>query len=153
MDTESRFSDASRTIELAEESGALIYTIHYDTAPDVVERQVHARIGANVVTLGPSEFNASVVGEAAYRQASNYLRDLAERTGAKACDANDARSLEKAFSAIAGELRQEYELSYSPANRACDGSYRKIRVVVDRPDTVVRARPGYRTVRETAAKP
>jgi VWFA-related protein len=59
IDTESRLSDARRTLELAEESGALIYTIHYDTTPDVVEHQVHARIGANVVTLGPSQSNAS----------------------------------------------------------------------------------------------
>ena len=57
------------------------YTIHYDTAPDLVERHVHARIGANAVALGPTQSNASVVGEPAYRRATDYLRDLAERTG------------------------------------------------------------------------
>jgi VWFA-related protein len=148
LDTESRVSDASRTLELAEESGALIYAIHYDTAHDVAERPAFARIGDHVVDLGTGRPNFLIESAEAYRLAAQYLRDLPERTGARAYQAKSLSSLNEAFLTIAGELRQQYELSYYPTNRARDGSYRRIRVQVDRPDTVVHARSGYRAVQD-----
>ena len=42
------------------------------------------------------------------------------------------------------ELRRQYWLGYYPTQDAPDNRYRKIRVRVDRPGAVVRAREGYR---------
>jgi VWFA-related protein len=158
VDTESRVADASRSLELAEESGSLIYTIRYDTANDVPEpwtisvldngRVVEARSTVPVAgakahaTLAPS--NLAFAGAEAYRTASQYLSDLAERTGARGFQAKATGDLDQAFSQVADDLRQQYEITYYPTNTARDGSYRHIRVQVDRPDVVVRARPGYR---------
>jgi VWFA-related protein len=51
------------------------------------------------------------------------------------------RDLEDGISGIGAELHTEYLLSYTP-DRNTPG-YHRIRVQVDRPDTVVRSRPGY----------
>ncbi|MCU1328694.1 MAG: hypothetical protein JWN34_4064 [Bryobacterales bacterium] len=51
------------------------------------------------------------------------------------------RDLEDGISRIGAELHSDYLLSYAP-DRTTPG-YHRIRVQVDRPDTVVRARPGY----------
>jgi Ca-activated chloride channel family protein len=145
VDNESRVSDAHRTLELAEESGTLIYTIRYDTTRDVAEQPMSPnRRGQVRVFYAP---NILVAGVEAYRFASQYLSDLPERTGARAFQAESTSSLNDAFSTIAGELRQQYELSYYPTNPAHDGRYRRILVRVDRPDVVVRARPGYRAAK------
>ena len=52
------------------------------------------------------------------------------------------RSIEKALDEIGGELHAQYTLSYTPSGTDADG-YHEIRVVVDRKDLTVRARPGY----------
>ncbi|MGD0309275.1 MAG: VWA domain-containing protein [Acidobacteriota bacterium] len=142
VDTESRLTDAGRSLELAEESGALIYTIRYDTANDV-PRQTSTTLLGNVL-VAPGRSNVSVAGAEAYREASLYLSALAEHTGARGFQAKTIGDLDQAFSQVAEDLRQQYELTYYPANTARDGAYRHIRIQVDRPDVVVRARPGYR---------
>ncbi|HYK90797.1 MAG TPA: VWA domain-containing protein [Acidobacteriota bacterium] len=147
VDTESRVSEARHTLELAEESGTLIYTIRYDTAREVAEQPVFSNLRGKVISLGTPRPNILVAGAEAYRLASQYLSDLPERTGSRAFQAQSTSSLNEPFSTIAGELRQQYELSYYPTNPAHDGSYRRILVRVDHPDVVVRARPGYRAAK------
>ncbi|MBZ5500327.1 MAG: VWA domain-containing protein [Acidobacteriia bacterium] len=142
VDTESRLADASRSLKLSEESGALIYTIHYDTSTDVPVAPGSLKINGRA--LGAQTTNASAVGMEAYRQASQYLADLPERTGARAYQAKTIDELRHAFLQIAEDLRQQYEIGYYPINASHDGSYRHIRVQVDRPNVTVRARPGYR---------
>jgi Ca-activated chloride channel family protein len=156
VDTESRLTDAARSIELTEESGSLIYTIRYDTANDVPDPYTVSAFGKGTVgsrstvpvagadayvTAAPS--NVSLTGVEAYRKASQYLSDLAERTGARGFQAKTIGDLDLAFSQIAVDLRQQYEITYYPTNTAHDGAYRHIRVQVDRPDVAVRTRPGY----------
>jgi Ca-activated chloride channel family protein len=87
----------------------------------------------------------------AYERASQYLRELADRTGARLHHAETIGSLNQAFSLIAEELRHQYSLSYYPANAARDGSYRRIRVRVNQPNVVVRARAGYRAASDSPA--
>jgi Ca-activated chloride channel family protein len=56
---------------------------------------------------------------------------------------------------IAGNIRIQYTLTYSPANKAHDGSYRKIRVVVDAPrmgKVSILTRPGYLAPSDRASK-
>jgi len=152
VDTESRLATAPSTLELAEESDVLIYTIRYNTADDVVENPLPVTINGQMVDIRTQRSNASYTGTEAYRAASQYLRELSERTGAHLYQAETINNLSQAFALIAGDLRQQYALSYYPSNAARDGSYRRIRIRVDRPDVVVRARPGYRAAQETPAR-
>lgn len=65
--------------------------------------------------------------------------------------ADSLQNLDNAFALIADELRHQYALSYYPTNAARDGSYRRIRVRVNRQTLVVRAREGYRAADDRAA--
>jgi len=144
VDTESRLADARSTLELAEESDALVYTIHYDTSRDNVEKPLLVNINGRTVDVRNQLPNESLTGSEAYRFGAKYLRDLAERTGARLFQSENINSASQAFSQIARELREQYSLSYYPTNTAHDGSYRRIRITVNRPNVAVRARPGYR---------
>ncbi len=72
--------------------------------------------------------------------------ELAAATGGRSFWARDQRTLEDAVRTIARDLRYQYLLGYSPTHPAAGspGAWRSIRVAVDDPRAVVRARDGYR---------
>ena len=84
-----------------------------------------------------------------YRRANSYLQDLAYKTGARVYRAETTRDLSQSFANIAEELRRQYSLGYYPKNVAQAGQRRQIRVRVNRPDLVVRARDSYITGSQT----
>ena len=67
----------------------------------------------------------------------------AQETGGRVISVRNESGLEKAFDVISEELRSQYVLGYSPTNVNRDGTFRKIKVEVTRPDTKVLARRGY----------
>jgi VWFA-related protein len=68
---------------------------------------------------------------------------LAQETGGRVISVHNENSLEKAFDVISEELRSQYVMGYYPSNPNRDGTFRKIKVEVTRPDTKVLARRGY----------
>lgn len=70
-------------------------------------------------------------------------QSLAQETGGRVISVRNENGLEKAFDVISEELRSQYVLGYSPSNVNRDGTFRKIKVEVTRPDTKVLARKGY----------
>jgi VWFA-related protein len=68
---------------------------------------------------------------------------LTSETGGRVISVRNQSGLEKAFDVISEELRSQYVLGYTPANLNRDGTFRKIKVEVARPDTKVLARRGY----------
>jgi VWFA-related protein len=64
-------------------------------------------------------------------------------TGGRVIDVHNEKTLEKAFDEISEELRSQYVLGYYPTNNKRDGTFRKITVLVDRPDMKILARKGY----------
>jgi VWFA-related protein len=68
---------------------------------------------------------------------------LTQDTGGRVIGVHNENGLEKAFDVISEELRSQYVLGYSPSNLARDGTFRKIKVEVTRPDVKVLARKGY----------
>jgi VWFA-related protein len=68
---------------------------------------------------------------------------MAGDTGGRVINVHNQKTLNKAFDEIAEELRSQYVLGYYPANTKRDGTFRKIKVEVSRPDTKVLARKGY----------
>ncbi|HTV58186.1 MAG TPA: VWA domain-containing protein [Verrucomicrobiae bacterium] len=68
---------------------------------------------------------------------------LSDETGGRTIDVHNEKSLENAFDILTEELHSQYLLAYTPTNEKKDGTFRKIRVEVDKPDTKVLARKGY----------
>src|SRR4030095_1272423 len=73
-----------------------------------------------------------------YETASRYLRDLAERTGARNYEADSTQNLYSALAQIAEELRRQYTLGYYPKTPAQAGQRRQIKVRVNQAHAAVR---------------
>lgn len=78
-----------------------------------------------------------------YERAGAYLRALADDTGGRHYAAETMGNINEAFTSIAEELRQQYQLGYYPARQAQAQERRQIKVRVKRPNLVVRARDSY----------
>jgi VWFA-related protein len=74
---------------------------------------------------------------------ASVARKMAEDTGGREIEVRSEKSLDKAFDIISEELRSQYVVGYYPTNAKHDGTFRKIKVEVDKPDTKVLARKGY----------
>src|SRR5207245_7068720 len=62
------------------------------------------------------------------------LNDIAERTGGRAAFAKKAKDLKDAFAVIETELRSRYSVTYQSTNKKHDGSARKIKIEITKPD-------------------
>ena len=78
-----------------------------------------------------------------YRFAEEYLNKLALYTGGRVHLASTFSNLNDAFARIASELREFYSIGYYPQDEGEPGKLRKIKVRVDQPNLVVRARDSY----------
>ena len=63
----------------------------------------------------------------------DFLRALAGETGGRAFFPKRPEDLPAAFSQIEQELRAQYLLTYTPTNRARDGSYRRLQLEITNP--------------------
>lgn len=174
VDTLSRRSKAQSTVERAEESGAIFYPLSYETGDLPGQPPILNRPGVPPIFLpngtgwpfpsgrGRRRWPLSdhigrfvsdrwdgLPGQSSGSSGDNsrarlYLSELAERSGGRLSEAESIYSMAAAFSRIADELRQQYALSFYPSSTERGGSWRRIRVRIDRDDCVVRARKGYR---------
>jgi hypothetical protein len=94
----------------------------------------------------PTTNDDSVTGllDAMYGTADSYLEKLATKSGGRLLRADTVASLPDAFSRIATELRTQYSIGYDRINKARDGQYRNVKVLVSRKGILLRSRPGYR---------
>jgi VWFA-related protein len=74
---------------------------------------------------------------------SSVARQMADETGGREIEIKSEKNLEAAFALISEELRSQYVVGYYPSNTKHDGTFRKIKVEVARPDTKILARRGY----------
>jgi Ca-activated chloride channel family protein len=81
---------------------------------------------------------------ALFARAADYLAALSDTSGGRLYRADSLPNLNQAFAQVVRDLGDQYTLGYYPTNQAHDGTYRKLRVEVDRPGVAVRARAGYR---------
>ena len=77
---------------------------------------------------------------------------MADRTGGRIYLASTLGNLADAFSKIASELREFYSLGYYPKQDRVAGKTTTIKVRVDQPGLVVRAREGYVVPKKTRIK-
>ena len=71
----------------------------------------------------------------------NALREISESTGGFLI--GDSNDLRVPLRRVNEEINSYYEISYDPGIQNYDGSFRKLKVEVDRKDLVVHARSGY----------
>ncbi|MBK6722136.1 MAG: VWA domain-containing protein [Acidobacteria bacterium] len=144
VDTTSYKHTYESTVIYAEESDALIFPIYYNT---YLENRRAAQGGGGGILgtiLGGGGPIMSGVSAAEYALGKRYLDDLAEVTGGRVFRPESTPGgLTKAFEGIAEELRRQYNIGYIPADEGKPGQRKQIKVRVNRPNLIVRARDSY----------
>jgi VWFA-related protein len=153
VDTASYDATYKTTLRAVDELDVLIYPVQYDTIDFInatldptALNQLNDR-NRNLPRSAPVQRSTN----ASYKLADEYLKQLADKTGARLYQANDRTQLAAAFSKIAGELRCQYSLGYYPPDTVQTTERREIKVRVDQPDLAIRARNSY--VRNVSTKP
>ena len=121
----------------ATESDALIYPIHLNPTPPQIFLQPNNNPPAK--TQPPQLQVQSELTEIATKQ----LHSLADASGGRFYHADHIGDLKGVFEQVAAELRTVYSMAYTPTNLNYDGRFRTIQVQVNKPDVVIRTRPGY----------
>lgn len=93
-------------------------------------------------TVGAGQPDSKGTRAEDYRNADEYLQELANRTGGKVYRTDTTGNLSTAFSNIADELRQTYSIGFYP-NDVNKEKRRKLKVRVSRSGAIVRAKDSY----------
>lgn len=80
---------------------------------------------------------------AMYTAARSRLKLIADRTGGTLNAIRRLEDMGTLYALVAADLRTLYTIEYQPSNLKRDGKWRAIKVEVDRPDLISRARQGY----------
>jgi VWFA-related protein len=140
VDTTSLKADYDSTVVEAEESEAMIFPIYYNTFFD-------NRGGISSPFPFPGQggiLQGRGNSPADYALGKKYLEDLAESTGGRVFRPEATPGgLTRAFEGIAEELRRQYNIGYYPPKEGKAGERHQIKVRVNRPNLVVRARDSY----------
>ena len=148
VDTTSRKNSYDSTLNFAEESDSLVFPIYYNTFFDNRNRNASPFppiFGGGGISNGTSS--------EAYAVGRRYLDELAEATGGRVFRPESTPGgLTRAFEGIAEELRRQYNIGFVPSEEGKPGQRKGIRVRVNRPNLILRARDSY-VVGSTAAAP
>ena len=136
VDLGSKKASLKQNLRDAEESNVVIYTVQYNTLPQLPERL------SFIENLKAREHARARLTKA-YGVGSNYLQFLAEKTGGRIYKAESLADVPFAFSAITDELGRQYSLGYYPKGQVQPGERRDIKVRMRTPNLVVRARESY----------
>ena len=79
----------------------------------------------------------------AYAIARDQLERIAEVSGGQIFRAEKVGDLAGVYKQVAAAIRTVYSVGYYPTNAEKDGTFRRVRVLVNRPDAAVRTRKGY----------
>lgn len=153
VDTTSNKNNYDSTMYQAQESEAMIFPIYYNTYLENVRRN-------GGVINSPFPFPGSGGGMSGrgvtaeeYAVGKKYLEDLAASTGGRVFRPESTPGgLTAAFEGIAEELRRQYNIGYYPQETGKAGERKQIRVRVDRPNLVIRARDSYIVGGEATSK-
>lgn len=150
VDTSSRRASFDSTVRLAEESDAPIYSVDYDTSgANTIYGQGIPLPGGRGTILGlplprpglPGTGGGSMPGD--YKRAVAYLHALSDTTGGRFYSGDSLFGIAQAFTWIAEELGRQYSLGYYPKAVGQAGERRQIKVKMNEPELVVKARDSY----------
>jgi VWFA-related protein len=91
-------------------------------------------VGLGKIFTNYLESRGSLGSHMNYLQAENQLKTFAQMTGGFAWFPQFDGELPDIFRSVAGFLRHQYSLSYTPANGASDGKFHKVKVELVAPD-------------------
>lgn len=74
------------------------------------------------------------VGNMDYLQGDNEMKTFAQLTGGRAYFPRFDGELPEIFRDIASDIRNQYTMTYHPTNTKLDGTYRKLKVILQAPD-------------------
>jgi VWFA-related protein len=150
VDTTSRHATYKSTIKEVEESDAPVYSVAYDTSHDLPGGGGGRMPGRGGVILNlpfprggggyPGGGPGSSPGD--YRRADEYLHEIALESGGRYYRGDTVVGISAAFAQVADELRRQYSIGYYPTPGET-GQRRDIKVRVNQPDLVVKARDNY----------
>jgi len=121
MESRVSFSQLTRRLE---EADVIVFPIYLDTEYEEV-------------------FERGNSSSEAYAISRDQLERIAEVSGGQIFKAEKVSDLAGVYKQVAAAMRTVYSVGYYPTNAEKDGTFRKVRVLVDRPDAAVRARKGY----------
>lgn len=78
-----------------------------------------------------------------FREAEFVLRQLSQETGGRAFFPNHINELSAVYGQISDELSSQYTVGYTSRNPKRDGSWRRVVVRVNRPNSTARTKQGY----------
>ncbi|HKP86305.1 MAG TPA: VWA domain-containing protein [Blastocatellia bacterium] len=107
-----------------EESDVLVFPVYLDTEYEEV-------------------FERGNATSEAYSIAREQLERIADLTGGQMFKAEKVGDLSGVYKQVAAAIRTVYSVGYYPTNAEHDGTFRRVRVSVNRPDAAVRTRKGY----------
>ncbi len=138
VDTTSRKNSYDSTLNYAEESDSLIFPIYYNT---YLENRQRSTGGFPDIFLGGPPPGTTA---AEYALGRKYLDELADATGGRVFRPESTPGgLTRAFEGIAEELRRQYNIGYIPKEEGKPGQRKQIKVRVNRPNLIIRARDSY----------
>ena len=121
MQTRVSFNQLARRLE---ESDVMVFPIYLDTEYEEV-------------------FERGNSSSEAYAVARDQLDKIGELTGGQVFRAEKFNDLSGVYKQIAAAIRTVYSVGYYPTNAEKDGTFRRVRVTVNRADASVRTRKGY----------
>lgn len=136
VDTTSTKVGYDSSLREAEEADATIFPIYYNTFFD------QQRQNRGIFSPFPTIIRGNTRQE--YALGRQYLKDLADSTGGRVFNAdNSPGGLTRTFESIAEELRRQYSIGYIPQEVGQTGQRKQIKVRVNRPNLIIRARDSY----------
>ena len=121
MQSRVSFNQLSRRLE---ESDVMVFPIYLDTEYEEV-------------------FERGNSSSEAYAIARDQLERIGELSGGQVFRAEKAGDLSGVYKQVAAAIRTVYSVGYYPTNAERDGTFRRVRVVVNKSDAAVRTRKGY----------
>jgi Ca-activated chloride channel family protein len=141
VDTTSTKVGYDSSLHEAEEADATIFPIYYNTFFEN-QRQNGGGIFSPFPQIGGMRGAGTTSQE--YALGREYLKDLADSTGGRVFNAeNTPGGLTRTFESIAEELRRQYSIGYIPETTGQTGQRKQIKVRVNRPNLIIRARDSY----------
>jgi VWFA-related protein len=156
VDTTSGHASYESTIKEAQESDAPVYCVAYDTSGTMTGpggmRMPGSRGGVIFGIPGGGGGFPGGPGSSPgdYKRAGEYLHEITFESGGQYYRGDTIVGLSAAFGDLAEELRRQYSIGYYPAAGQV-GQRRDIKVRVNQPGLVVKARDNY-IYSKTAAK-
>lgn len=148
VDTSSMQASYASTIREALESDGAVYSVAYNTANSLpINAGGLPRRGGGILNFPFPGTGGGVPGVGGgspndYRRADEYLHEIASESGGRFFRGDSLAGLSSAFADLADELRRQYSIGYyPPAGQA--GQRRNIKVRVNQPNLVVKARETY----------